>query len=107
MAKVTFTDATFEEEVLKAEGVVLVDFWAEWCMPCQMLGPIIEEIANETDGKYKIGKLDVDSNQATAAKYQVMSIPSVLIFKDGELVDTLIGVRPKESYITALEAAAK
>jgi len=107
MAKVTFTDATFEEEVLKAKGVVLVDFWAEWCMPCQMLGPIIEEIANETEGKYKIGKLDVDGNQVTAAKYQVMSIPSVLIFKDGNLVDTLIGVRPKESYVAALEAAAK
>ena len=107
MAKITFTDATFEEEVLKAKGVVLVDFWAEWCMPCQMLGPIIEEIANETEGTYKIGKLDVDANQETAGKYQVMSIPSVLIFKDGELVETIVGVRPKASYLEALEKAAK
>jgi thioredoxin 1 len=107
MAKIVITDATFEEEVLKAKGVVLVDFWAEWCMPCQMLGPIIEEIANETEGTYKIGKLDVDANQETAGKYQVMSIPSVLIFKDGELVETIVGVRPKASYLEALEKAAK
>lgn len=107
MAKVVLTDDTFQEEVLDSKGVVLVDFWAEWCMPCQMLGPIIEEIANETEGKYKICKLDVDANQQTAMKYQVMSIPTVMIFKDGEPVDTLIGVRPKEFYMEALEKTAK
>lgn len=107
MAKVVLTDDTFQKEVLDTKGVVLVDFWAEWCMPCQMLGPIIEEIADETEGKYKICKLNVDENQQTAMKYQVMSIPNVIIFKDGKPVDTLVGVRPKNFYMDALEKAAK
>lgn len=106
MAKIVLTDKAFQEEVLDYKGVVLVDFWAEWCMPCQMLGPIIEEIANESGDTYKIAKLNVDENPEVSQKYQIMSIPTVMIFKDGKPVDALIGVRPKQSYLEALEKAA-
>lgn len=99
----TFTDDNFDAEALKASGLVLIDFWAEWCTPCHMLSPIIEEVAKEFEGKVKSGKLNVDENQATAARYQVMSIPTVLLFKNGELVEAFVGVQPKEAYVEAIK----
>ena len=99
------TDANFEEVVLKSSQPVLVDFWAEWCGPCRMLGPIIEELSSDYDGKAVIGKVDVDSNQQYAAQFGVRNIPTVLIFKDGELVNRQVGVSQKNvsaDYIDAL-----
>lgn len=100
------TDDSFEEEVLNAESnkPVLVDFWAEWCGPCKMVGPIVEELAEEFDGKAKIGKVDVDSNPETSTKYGIRSIPSLLIFKDGEVVDQIVGAVPKAQLKKQLEA---
>lgn len=97
----TFTDANFEVEVLKASGLVLVDFWAEWCGPCHMVAPIIEEIANE-EKDVKVGKLNVDENQQTSMRYQIMSIPSIALFKEGEMVEVWIGVRPKSEYMEGI-----
>ncbi len=97
------TDANFESEVLKSNKPVIVDFWAEWCGPCRMVGPIIDEISDEYSGKAVVAKLDVDSNQEFAAKYGVRNIPTVLFFKDGELVDRKVGVAPKENYTEALD----
>ncbi|MFL2639151.1 MAG: thioredoxin [Flavobacteriaceae bacterium] len=98
------TDSNFDEIVLKSENPVLVDFWAEWCGPCRMLGPIIEELSNEYEGKVVIGKLDVDSNQEFAAKFGVRNIPTVLTFKNGELVNRLVGVSPKNVYTDNLDS---
>ena len=97
-----FTDANFESEVLGSNQPVLVDFWAEWCGPCRLLTPTIEELASELGESAKVGKLNVDENPETAAKYRISSIPSVLVFKDGELVETLVGVQTKQSYRDAL-----
>lgn len=94
--EVTLTDSNFEQEVLKSDVPVLVDFWAPWCGPCQMMGPFIEEIASESTGKAKVGKLNVDENQVIAGRYQVMSIPTFLVFKNGEVVDKMVGGMPKE-----------
>jgi thioredoxin len=90
------TDATFEAEVLKAQGAVVVDFWAEWCGPCRMIAPALEEIAGSLNGKVKILKLNVDENQATAVKYNVTSIPTLMLFKDGTLSSRQIGAAPKQ-----------
>ncbi|MFD2568673.1 thioredoxin [Pseudotenacibaculum haliotis] len=92
------TDATFEEVVLNSDKPVLVDFWAAWCGPCRMLAPIVDELSNDYEGKAVIGKVDVDANQQFAAKYGVRNIPTVLIFKGGELVDKQVGVAPKSVY---------
>lgn len=98
------TDATFEEVVLKSDKPVLVDFWATWCGPCRMLGPVVEEIAREYDGRVVVGKVDVDANQEFAAKYGVRNIPTVLVFQNGEVVGRQVGVAPKKTYTDGLDA---
>ncbi|MBN9062705.1 MAG: thioredoxin [Rhizobiales bacterium 65-9] len=89
------TDATFESDVLKSSTPVVVDFWAEWCGPCRMIAPSLEEISKEMDGKVKIVKLNVDENPATAAKFGIRSIPTLMLFKNGELASQKIGAAPK------------
>ena len=98
------TDASFEEVVLKSDKPVLVDFWATWCGPCRMLGPVIEEIATEYEGRVVVGKVDVDSNQEYTAKYGVRNIPTVLVFQNGEVVGRQVGVAPKNTYTEALDS---
>lgn len=94
------TDQTFVTET--SEGLVLADFWAPWCGPCKMIAPVLEEIDGELDGKVKIVKLDVDENQETAVKFGVMSIPTLVLFKDGEVVDKVIGFQPKEALVNLI-----
>ena len=98
------TDASFDEVVLKSDKPVLVDFWATWCGPCRMLGPVIEELATEYEGRVVVGKVDVDNNQEFAAKYGVRNIPTVLLFKDGEVVGRQVGIAPKKTYTDALDS---
>lgn len=103
MAKTSaVTDATFEAEVLKADRPVLVDFWAEWCAPCRMIAPIVETIAEEQADTLKVVKLDVDDNHQVAAQYGVMSIPTLILFKDGQPVERVVGFMPKERLLAAL-----
>lgn len=97
------TDATFESEVLQSEKPVVVDFWATWCGPCKMIAPILEEVAGEMGEKVKVTKLDVDSNSKTAGKYNIMSIPSLLFFRNGQVVDQVIGAIPKAQLVARLE----
>jgi thioredoxin 1 len=97
------TDSNFEEKVLNSEHPVMVDFWAEWCGPCRMVGPIVEELSKDYEGKAVVGKLDVDTHQEYAAKYGVRNIPTILFFKNGELVDRKVGVAPKENYSEVLD----
>lgn len=99
MSRAVFTDANFESEVLKSDLPVLVDFYADWCGPCKMVAPIVEELGKEYQGKLKVGKLDVDNSTETAQKYGVMSIPTLLFFKGGQVVTSLIGFRPKEAIV--------
>ncbi len=101
--EITLTADNFESEVLKFEGKVLVDFWAPWCGPCQMLGPIIEEISREVGQGIKVGKVNVDENQALAQTYNVSSIPNVIIFENGQPVSSLVGLRNKQDYLDALK----
>lgn len=99
-----FTDVNFQDEVIKSDVPVLVDFYADWCGPCKMIAPIVEQLAGEFEGKVKIGKLDVDASGATAQSYRVMSIPTLLIFKNGEVVDTIVGAVPKNQLEAKLNA---
>ncbi|MFA5352325.1 MAG: thioredoxin [Candidatus Gracilibacteria bacterium] len=103
MSEFTFTDANFVAET--ASGVVLVDFWAPWCGPCQMMGPVIEALASEFAGKAKIGKLDVDENSQTAQRFQVMSIPTIKIFKDGKEVASMLGMQSKDKLAAEIQNA--
>jgi len=101
---IELTDENFESEVLTADVPVLVDFWAEWCGPCKMIAPSVAELATEYSGKAKVGKLDVDSNQNIASKYGIRSIPSLLIFKGGKVVEQIVGAVPKNQIQSKLEA---
>jgi thioredoxin 1 len=102
---IEITDANFDELVLKSDKPVLVDFWAEWCGPCRMVGPVVEEIAGEYAGKAIVGKVDVDANPNIAAKYGIRSIPTLLYFKGGEKVDSVVGAVPKGTLVSKLETA--
>ena len=93
-----FTDANFDSEVLKSDKPVLVDFWAEWCMPCRLLSPVIDALANDFAGKAKVGKVDIESNQQVAARYSVQMIPTIMIFKDGQMVKKLVGGRRRKNW---------
>jgi len=101
---IAFTDANFEKEVLSSDIPVLVDFWADWCGPCKMVAPAVEELAAEYVGKAKIGKVDIDSNQNTAAKFGIRSIPSLLIFKEGKVIEQLVGAMPKSAIQAKLDS---
>lgn len=107
MSLIEFTDDNFEEEVLKSDIPVMVDFWAVWCGPCKIIAPVVEELSNEFEGKFKIGKLDVDNNQNVSMKYGIRSIPTLLIFKNGEMVDQLVGALPKAKIAEKLNEHAK
>ena len=101
---VTVSDTNFKQEVLESEIPVLVDFWAEWCMPCRMMSPIIEDIAKEYHGKLKVGKLNVDESPQIASTYGIMSIPTLVIFKKGEAVETMVGAIPKADIVSKIES---
>jgi thioredoxin 1 len=101
--EIEITEANFEKEVIQSDVPVLIDFWAPWCGPCRMVAPIVEEIANEYSGKVKVGKINTDDNQMVAAKYGVMSIPTLMIFKSGEVVDRIIGAQPKDAITSKID----
>jgi len=96
MKPVEITDANFSQEVLKSDTPVLIDFWAEWCGPCKIIAPVVEELAKEYQGKLKVGKVDVDANQTVAGQYGIRSIPTLLVFKGGRVVDQIVGAVPKK-----------
>jgi thioredoxin 1 len=99
---VNVTDATFDADVLKSDKPVIVDFWATWCGPCRMVAPVLEEIAGENRDKVTVAKLDVDANPATAGAYQVLSIPTMIVFKDGQPVKQIVGAKPKAALLNDL-----
>ncbi len=99
-----FTDANFKEEVLNSEKLSVIDFWAEWCGPCRAIGPVIEELAKEYDGKVNIGKVNVDQNPQLSINYGITSIPAILFVKDGKVVDKLVGAQPKSNFVKKIEA---
>ena len=103
MSMLTFEEKNFEEEVLKAEGKVLVDFYADWCGPCRMMSPVIDDIAKALDGKVKVGKVNVDSNQELAIKYDVMSIPTIMVFENGKTIKTFVGITDKQELLEVLK----
>jgi thioredoxin 1 len=101
---VTLTDATFDEEVKASEVPVLVDFWAEWCGPCKMISPVLEEIAEEQAGKVRVGKINIDDNLDVTRRFDVLSIPTLILFKDGEPLVRLIGAKPKSQLVEEISA---
>ena len=102
---VTIEDANFKKVVLEAKAPVLVDFWASWCGPCRMVAPVVDELAEEYEGRISFGKVDVDANPKTASQYGIMSIPTLIIFKDGKPVSNIVGFRPKDELKKNLDAA--
>jgi len=102
--EIIVTDDNFEQDVLKSDVPVLVDFWAPWCGPCKMVAPIVEELAGEYDGKLKVGKLNTDENQGVAARYGIMSIPTLLIFKNGDVAEKIIGAQSKQAITARIES---
>lgn len=103
-APINVTQATFKSEVVDADIPVLVDFWAQWCGPCRKLGPILDEVASELDGQVKVAKVNVDDERTLGSMFQVMSIPTVLLFKGGKQVDQFVGVRPKQEIVSRVQA---
>ena len=104
MAEHNFTDGNFEKEVIKSELPVLVDFFAEWCGPCKMMAPLIDELAKEYEGKWKIGKCDIDANPGLASQFGITSIPTLLLFKDGQVTNKALGFQSKEALVAKLTA---
>jgi len=102
---VTLTDANFEEEVTQSPMPVLIDFWAEWCMPCRMIAPVIEELAEEYDGKIKVGKVDTDANRTVSLKFGISAIPTVMVIKGGEIAKRFVGLQTKKDLKAALDEA--
>lgn len=101
-----FTEDNFDAEVLQSSEPVLVDFWAEWCMPCKALGPTIDELANEYAGKVKVGKLDTDANQSISARFGISAIPTVILFQNGEIKERFVGLRSKKDFAASLDEVA-
>ena len=102
-----FTDANFDAEVLKSSVPVLVDFWAEWCMPCRMLGPTIDQLAEEFKGKIKVGKVDTDNNRNISVQFGISAIPTVILFKGGQVAKKFVGLQSKGEFVSALEQVSK
>lgn len=101
------TDASFQQEVLQASGPpLLVDFWAPWCGPCRIVGPVVDQIAAESGGRYRVAKMNVDDNPQTASRYQIASIPTMLIFKNGDVIDRIVGAQPKQAIVERLNQAS-
>ena len=100
------TDDNFEQEVIQSDKPVLVDFWAEWCMPCRMLAPTIDELAKEFDGKVKVGKVDTDSNRDVSMKFGISAIPTIILFRGGQVVRKFVGVTPKKEFVSELQKVA-
>lgn len=103
MAEIKLTKQNFENEVIKSDIPVLVDFWATWCGPCRMIAPIVSQIADEADGKFKVGKVNVDEEQELAQQFEIMSIPTLIVFKNGRPVNTIVGLRPKAEILKMLK----
>lgn len=99
-----FTDANFQEKVVNSDKLTVIDFWAEWCGPCRAIGPVIEELSKEYDGKVNIGKVNVDQNPQLSVNFGITSIPAILFVKDGQVVDKLVGAQPKANFVKKIEA---